>query len=217
MRAAIPLVILALGAGSPAAAQSLSFGVEVGAPVYLSPPPVYYEPRILYGAPPAVYYEDPRVHVAPAPRARVLHMEAPEDVVERLAERGYTDIGPIDRRGALYVLTATNRKGDLVELEISIFSGKIERSSVLERRYATQPKRLPRKPVAQAAAAPPKVAPAPAQKPAPASAPAEQDEEQSGPEPDSNGGASSTLRDRLHTPPSKAPSETNSPDPLVVY
>ena len=224
MRKAITLAMLMVATAAPASAQGWSFGVEVGPKVYFGPPPVYYEPPLVYESPPAVYYEEAPVVIAPALRSRVLHMEAPEDVLDRLARRGYRDFSRIDRRSALYTLTALDPDGDLVSLEISIFTGRIERSSVLEARYVAAPKarRAPAQRTAPVAA-PVKPAPLPKRKPTPAAAPAKPDAaaqpsgaEPAGAPPASGGDApSSTLRDRLHTPPA-APADAE-PDPLVVY
>jgi len=179
---------------------------------------------MVYQAPPVVLYEEPPVVIAPAFRPRVLHMEAPEDVLARLARDGYGDLGPIDRRGALYVLTASDPKGDLVSLEISIFSGEVQRASVLEARYAAVPSRPPAAPRSPAARPAPAAAPAqPARIPAPkaetVASPVEQTDTPAAIEerPLSDESPSNTLRDRLYAPPSApAPSE-NEPDPLVVY
>ncbi len=224
MRKSVLFATLAgLAAVSPASAQSWGFGVgvEVGPQVFFGPPPVIYE------APPAVLYEEPTTVIVPAPRSRVVHMEAPEDVLDRLARKGYSDFGPIDRRGALYVVSAIDPNGNLVALDISIFTGRIEHSSILEARYAAPPPRAPVKPRAKApkapkpapAAAPAKPAPLPAPKPAPASAPAKatvpppvEDEA-----PAAGDAPSSTLRDRLHIPKAPAEEPAGKPDPLVVY
>jgi hypothetical protein len=94
-------------------------------------------------------------------------MAAAEDVIDRLARRGYSDFGPVDRRGALYVLTAWTGWRP-VSLEVSIFTGNVERSSVLEARYIAAPKAR-RAPAARVApvAAPAKPAPVPKPKPHP--------------------------------------------------
>jgi hypothetical protein len=163
----------ALGAAfsaGPAVAASWGVGVGVG-----FGPPVFYEPPIFYDVPPPVYYGDP-VEEAP-----VLHMEAPEDVFDRLDAAGYREFGPMQLFGNQYRLSAIAPDGDLVALEISIFSGEIDRVMVLEEGVRAPiiagplPSRAPiiaRTPVprpAAAMAAPP--APASAAPPASASAP----------------------------------------------
>lgn len=219
------LTVFALAAGSVSAtAQSWGFGE----PVYVDPPPVYYErPGVvvpgrpmLYEAPDSdVYYdEEPRILVAP-PERRVLHMEAPEIVMDRLDADGYRELSPMARRGSLYKLTAVDPSGDLVALEISIFTGEIERETVLRVARSparTQPRPQSRPPVV-AAPRPAPVAPAPrptvAAAPPPAAA--------VGTARPQGGGPSSTLRDRLRTPPAGAPSAgaqaDSGDDPLVIY
>ncbi len=214
---AVLTMLAGLALVSPAAAQSWGFGVEVGPEVFLGPPPVYYEPPVVYEAPAGIYYEEPTTIIVPSPRAPVLHMEAPEDVVDNLARLGYSNFGPIDRRGALYMLTAIDPEGDLVSLEISIQSGDIEWSSVLEARYAAPPPVARRAPAAKPkpAAVPAKPAAVAARKPAKVAKPASDaavDEAAENPEPEA--GASSTLRDRLHTP---KPAASEERDPEVVY
>ena len=212
-------VVCTLAATAPAQAQSWGFGVEFGAPVYygapvyVGPPPVYYEPPVIYQPAPPVYYEEAPIVRVPAP-SRVLRMEAPEDVLAGLEAAGYEVRGPIDRRGALFFVTATAPNGDLVALEISIFSGEIERTHVLEARYAAAPPAPPAvpRPVPQPAVAPAPRAKPPAPKPTPAAAPAAPSAA------DDSGTGGSTMRDRLNTtPPAQSTPPAGERDPLVVY
>jgi len=67
-----------------------------------------------------------------APGSRILHMEAVEDVRDRLIDQGFRDLSRIKRRGARYFVRGLDPRGDLVALQISIFTGDIERSELLE-------------------------------------------------------------------------------------
>jgi hypothetical protein len=128
----------------------------------------------------------------------MLHVEAPEDVLDRLDAAGYRELSPMARRGQVYKLSAVDPRGNLVALEISIFTGEIERADVLRAAYARPPVRAPR-PVAAPAVAPvPRRAPAPAvaARPAPQPAP-----------------GSNAMRNRLQ-PPAEA---QGGDDPMVVY
>lgn len=183
---------------SPAVAQSWGFDLG-GGPDYYGEPPVVYR-----RAPVPRYYDGPVVLRRVDPR--VLHMEAPEDVLDDLDNAGFTELSPMRRRGQLYLLSAVDPDGNLVALEISIFTGEIERTRVLEAAFQPPPEvRRPRR-VERAAAPRPAPRPAPPQTQAspPPAAPA----------PDS-GGSPSTLRDRLQSAPAE-PSEEEG-DPLVVY
>jgi hypothetical protein len=181
-------------------------GVDLGPPIYGPPPVIYYEapPQVLYGAPPRV--------LVPGER-RVFHMEAPEVVLDRLDAAGYRDLSPMSRRGTLYKLSAVAPEGDVVALEISIFTGEIERERVLQprpeqpRRAARTPKRTRTAAVRKQAVEPaPNVPAAP-----PAAAPA------APATPGTADGPASTLRDRLKPVPQGSQSEADSEEPLVVY
>jgi hypothetical protein len=187
-------------AALPAAAQSWGFGVEVGPPVYYDEPQVYYGPPVVYEQPP-VYYDAPAV-VGPEPR--VFHMEAPELVLERLENAGYRELSPMARRGTLYRLNAVDPQGNLVALEISIFTGEIERTRILEARYQAPARAVAAPRPVTVEVAPPRVsrpAPVPAAAPPPSAA--------------ASTDPAVPLRDRLKTPPTAAPDEDR--DPLVVY
>ena len=131
-----PTALFALTlAASPAAAGSWSFGVGVGfPPVYYGPPPVYYgPPPVIYEAvPPPVYYGPPPV--VGAPPAPVLQIRDPGAVLGELEHAGYRELGPMAHRGPLYKLRALNPGGDLVALEISAYTGEIERELILQAR-----------------------------------------------------------------------------------
>jgi hypothetical protein len=211
---------MAAGLASPAAAQ-WGFGIQVGPPRYYGPPPVYYE-----RARPRRYYEEAPVIIAPA-QPRVLHMEAPEDVLDALEDAGFRELSPMKRRGKFYVLNAVDPGGDLVALEISIFTGEIERTRVLEAAFQP-PREIRRKsrPVAVAAPRPaPRAAAKAAVAPTPAAAApraqraaaaARPPVRPAAPAAPAATGGGSTLRDRLQTPPEAQPEEQGS-DPLVVY
>jgi hypothetical protein len=201
-----------LGAAAPAAAQPWGFGVGVGhgPPVFWGPPPVYYDrPVIRRRAPPAYYYEEPPMFV-PAEPPPVYRMVGPDEVFDMLDAAGYRELSPMARRGAVYKLNAVSPDGDLVALDISIFSGAIERARVIEARYAAPPPAAPPlavvppparpKPARQAAAAPEPVPP-PAAAPNPAPAP--------------SGAAPAPMKDRLQPVPAEPAGD--EPDPLVVY
>lgn len=212
------LAALAIAAGLPAPASAQwGFGIEVGPPRYYGPPPVYYE-----RARPRGYYQEGPVILAPA-EPRVLYMEAPEDVLDSLEDAGYRELSPMRRRGQFYFLNAVDPAGDLVALEISIFTGEIERSRVLE--AAFQPPRQVRRPPRRVTAAAPRPAPRPAAKatpaakaasaPQPAAAAPQPRVRPAPPAAQSATGGGSTLRDRLKAPPEEA--QEAGTDPLVVY
>src|SRR5918997_179525 len=90
------------------------------------------------GAPPAYYYEEPPMYV-PAEPPPVYRMVGPDEVFDMLDAAGYRELSPMARRGAVYRLNAVSPDGDLVALDISIFSGAIERARVIEARYAAPP------------------------------------------------------------------------------
>lgn len=222
-------------AAVPASAGSWGVGFGYGGPIYDDAPP-----RVLLGvpgagAPPMLYEEPNRVYRRQVPLRSesgvpVLHMEAPEDVLDRLASQGFHDMGRITRRGARYMVKAVNRRGDLVALQISIFTGRVERAVVLSAGYDAPP-RLPR-PTRQeptkAVQAAPRVAPPPPKASAPATV-AEAPAEVQAPASKSSAPAS-TLKGRLKVPPTggsasagnsaradrSAPAD-NGQDPLVVY
>jgi hypothetical protein len=191
MSKAVLLAALAAAAlSAPAAAQSwgVGVGVTIGEPpVYYDPPPVYYEPAPVYVAPPVIGGPPP-VYVAPGPVAPVLDMVSPDEVFDRLDQAGYTDLTPMARRGNSYRLNAVDPYGNLVALLISIFSGEIERTDILQAAYAPPPPPAtpgrivepvagvpPRVP--QAAPVAPPVALAPQATPPPPPPPTDDDEE----------------------------------------
>jgi hypothetical protein len=205
--------LAALASATPAAAGSWGFGIGYGPPVFWGPPPVYDDrPVIMHRAPPAYYYEEPPMFVAPAEPAPVYRMVGPDEVFAMLDVAGYRELSPMARRGALYRLRAVSPDGDLVVLDISIFSGAIERARVIEARYAAPPPAPPPaviappakpKPARQAAAATPVPTPEPAA---------------AAPKPAPSGAAPAPMTDRLQPLPAgpEAPSDDGG-DPLVVY
>lgn len=118
-----------VAATSPALAGSLNFGVGVGfgAPVYRwGPPPGYYEPAY-----PPDYFGPPPVVVEPMQPVLAPNMVPPGAILDALEDVGYRELSPMAHRGALYKLNAVNPAGDLVQLEISVFTGEIERERIL--------------------------------------------------------------------------------------
>jgi hypothetical protein len=140
----------------------------------------------------------------------VIPMQAPEVIFDRLEDAGYREFSPMARRGSLYKLNAVDPSGDLVALEISIFTGEIERAYLLQARMSPAPPEVAPRPRRKAAARKPKPAPA-AAAPAVATAPPPP------PPPLAPGDAPSTLRDRLEAPPDESAPPAGEEDPLVVY
>jgi hypothetical protein len=97
-----------------------------------------------------VLYEEP-VIVAPPVRAREL---SPDEIFDWLEAEGYRDFGPMAHRDPLYKLNAVNPEGDLVALEISAYTGAIEREMILQARHAAPSPVLP-PPLVETYAAPP--------------------------------------------------------------
>jgi hypothetical protein len=163
---------------SNALAESWQFGVGVGfgAPIYAPPPPVYYDAPVVYEpAPPPVVYDPapPPVVYAPAPPTAypqpapvdvapdgrpVFHIVAPNDVLDGLEAAGYRELSPMNMRGQSYVLAAVDPLGDLVQLELSIFTGEILQTALLREGYRPSLAAAPR-PVASAIAPAPQAAP----------------------------------------------------------
>ena len=118
----------AAAAVSPASAQSWGWGVETGGPAYYGAPPAYYAPG---------YY----------PRARPI---SPDAVFNALEAAGYREFGPMAPREPIYQLNAVNPRGDLVALDVSMFTGEIERERILAvhqgRRFAPTGRRPRRGP-----------------------------------------------------------------------
>ena len=187
--------IILAAVAAPAAAQSWGFsvGTGFGAPVYYGPPPVYYDAPI-YAPPPRVIYRR-------APR-----MVSPEVVFDLLDANGYREFSPMARRGEYYRLHAVDPSGNLVALEVSIFTGEIERARILEARVSPSPPKVAPKPRKKVAAKKPR-RPKPAAPAAAAPPP---------PPPAAAGEEPSTLLDRLDAPPEEA-AAADGEDPLVVY
>jgi hypothetical protein len=186
---------LAAAAAAPAAAQTWGFGVAYGSPDYYGPAPdyYYYDAPVLYEpVPPPAYFEGAPIEVAPDGRP-VFHMEAPDDVLDDLADAGFREFGPMHMRGHYYSVAAVDPRGDLVHLKISIFTGEIDQVTLIQE--GVRPRRAPPQPVV--AAAPPPPPPAPQAAPAPTPPPPAAT-------------PPSSLRDRLIPPPEEQ-------DPLVVY
>jgi hypothetical protein len=128
---------LALAAASPGVAQSWG---DVGGP------------PVTYGRPPAAYAMPVYRSAPPAPPL------SPAAVFDALQAAGYREFSPMAPRGAFYKLDAVNRRGDLVALVVSAFTGEIAEERVLAFHPGSAPS-APPQPVPQsapaAAAAPP--------------------------------------------------------------
>jgi hypothetical protein len=128
-------VAFSAAALAPVQAGSWSFGAGIGFgdPAYVEPPPYYYEPPVVYEPVTPLYSQGAPVAVAPDGRP-VLHMEAADDVLAALSRAGYREFSPMHMRGHFYTVRAVDPNGDLVELEISIFTGEIVTTTVLQTR-----------------------------------------------------------------------------------
>ena len=150
MRRVILATVFALPALSPAAAQlSVGVGIEFGGPAYDSRPPVflYEQPPTYYApAPPPVVYEQQEIPSAVPPNV----------VFDKLEEVGYRELGPMAFRDGVYKLSAVNRHGEFVALEISVLSGEVEIETIIGRREAAIP---PIPPPASAAPVSPEIEP----------------------------------------------------------
>jgi hypothetical protein len=85
-------------------------------------------------------------------------MRSPGEVLDWLDREGYRELSPMAHRGDLYKLTAVNPDGDVVALEISVYTGELERELILETRRDIAPEVVAppsRTPPATAAEAPP--------------------------------------------------------------
>ncbi len=148
--------ILAAAAGAaPAAAQSWGVGVEFGGPEY-GPPPGYYAPPPGYYAPAPGYYAPPPGYGAPP--QPTLQLLSPDAVFDALEDAGYREFGVMAPHGNYYSLDAVNPRGDLVALEVSAFTGLVERERVLA--LNQRPPRVERRMRAPVAVEPPKRRPA---------------------------------------------------------
>jgi len=98
-----------IGALSLAAAASPALGQSWGGPIYSAPPPVYYAPGIYQRAVPL----------------------SPDAVFDLLERAGYREFGPMAPREPYYRLKAVNRRGDLVDLVVSMFTGRVEQERIL--------------------------------------------------------------------------------------
>jgi hypothetical protein len=208
LRITIAAALLATAA-APAAAEVFSFGIGVGAPIYR---PYYAEPAPAYRV-----YRGP-VILGPAPEAPgVYHMEAARDVEASLRSRGFTEVSPLARHGHLYHGNAVDPGGNLVALQISIFSGEIVDAEILEPGRA-----IVRAPAIETYAPPPPVTstapviPKQAVKQAPRQAPKQTAAQGSKP-------ASNSVQSKYAPPPPPKPytppaaPAKKGTDPLVVY
>jgi hypothetical protein len=64
----------------------------------------------------------------------------PADVVfAKLDRAGYREFGPMAFRDGVYKLSAVNRHGDLVALEVSALTGSVERETIIRPGQAAIP------------------------------------------------------------------------------
>lgn len=140
LRIALSAAMFAAVAGAPQVmAGSWGFGFGLGPYRHYGPPPGYYRP-----GPPPYYDEGPYTILGPA-EADV----SADEVFDMLEDDGYSDFGPMAHRGPVYRLRAVNPDGDLVDLEISAFTGEIDREVILaDARRAPPPAAAPAAPVA---------------------------------------------------------------------
>lgn len=153
------VAFVALAGLSPASAQwSVGVGVGYGAPDYYGPPPIIYgEPPIIYGPPPVYVYEEPPVYLpAPSPPVAIPSAVPPAVVFDNLERSGYRELGPMAFRDGFYKLSAVNRRGDLVALEVSLLTGQVQLEFVIGATTHLQPVAPP------APVLPPAASPAPA-------------------------------------------------------
>lgn len=127
MKRAVFAIFICLAALSPASAQlSVGVGIEFGGPDYYGPPPIYY------GPPPGYLYEQPPTYYAPAPPpvvyapAQIRSAVSPDVVFDNLEDAGYREFGAMAFRDGVYKLSAVNRHGELVALEVSALTGEVE-------------------------------------------------------------------------------------------
>ena len=127
MKQVVFAMLICFAGLSPASAQlSVGVGIEFGGPDYYGPPPVYY------GPPPGYLYEQPPTYYAPAPPpvvyapARIPSAVSPDVVFDNLEDAGYREFGAMAFRDGVYKLSAVNRHGELVALEVSALTGEVE-------------------------------------------------------------------------------------------
>ena len=129
--------VAALGVAVAAAAQSWSVGVGVGygGPVYYDPPPSIYEPPPSSTAAASVY----------GAVASIVLRDFARRGVRCARDAGLSASSARWRfRGGVYRLNAVNPRGDLVALEVSVFTGEIERELILEPRRTSRRRLLRR-------------------------------------------------------------------------
>jgi len=158
---AAAVIAMSVASGT-AAAQSWGFGVGMGfgEPDYYGPPPGYSEPPVIFEAVPEAGSEGAPIDVAPDGRP-VFQMESPDDVLDALDGAGYRELSPMHMRGHSFVLAAVDPRGDLVQIELSIFTGEIERITLLQAGYLPPVRQRSIAAAPQIAPAPPQVSPAP--------------------------------------------------------
>jgi len=206
LRITIAAALIA-SAAAPASAEVFSFGFGVGAPIFR---PQYVEPAPAYRV-----YRGPEI-IGPVPEGGVYHMEAARDVEASLRRRGFTEVSPLARHGHLYHGNAVDPAGNLVALQISIFSGEIVDADILEPSRA-----IVRAPAGRTYAPPPPVAstvpviPRQAVTRAPAQTPTQAVTQAPKPTPKPASTYAAPPPPKPYTPPA-APAKKDQ-DPLVVY
>lgn len=105
----MPGKLALIGAFSLAAAASPALSQWGAAPGTYDPPPAYYAPGIYQRAVPL----------------------SPDAVFDLLERAGYREFGPMAPREPYYRLKAVNRRGDLVDLVVSMFTGRVEQERIL--------------------------------------------------------------------------------------
>lgn len=215
----LAMTLALAGAAAPAAAQGWVYDDGFGPPIYGGPPAVYYEPPIVYerAPPPRAYYRQAPVMAVPA-RPRALDpLEIADRILDDLEDAGYREISPMRQRGDFFELRAVDPYGDLVALQVSLFTGEIEDERILEERRRDVRALAPvirAAPAAPAPAAPARRAAAPEPAPVVAAAPPPPPRPSTA-APSTSATPPSTLRERLKPLPEE-PAEGER-DPLVVY
>lgn len=139
LRKALMTAFLAGVCVAPANAQQIIYGIEPGQRVYrgerVYPGEPVYPERVerAYPVPVAPPALEPMRRAAPSPQVQVI---AVEEVADRLSRRGFRQLSPIEMDRGYYKLTAVDPAGNLIALSVSVVSGEIEGSQILQARVA---------------------------------------------------------------------------------